>query len=332
MIQAQTPSIAAYRDPSMAATVTKRVPLFYTEGSNPVIDRPAHVRAGSGLTWFGDRIAVIQDDALFIALIDPVTHRVEALPLPAGRGGVWLFDEQRANKHDKFDLEACTGVPSPQGEMLLVFGSGSTEQRESIAMIQHSGAVELYHAHRLYCQLRAEKAFSGSELNLEGAVFIDGWIRLFNRGNGGHRGSQLPVNATCDIRWQALESYLRRPDIDAVPAISRVTRYDLGQLHGQRLSFTDAAATDAGILYLAAAEDSTDAVTDGRVSGSAIGIIAASGKVRWTELRNPDGTLSQIKAEGLCTEPGSEGRLYLVIDMDDPTLPSELCEVAIAGI
>jgi len=48
--------------------------LSYSGGADAAFDRPAHVRADSSLAWFGDWIAVIQDDA---------THRTDR-DRPAG--------------------------------------------------------------------------------------------------------------------------------------------------------------------------------------------------------------------------------------------------------
>lgn len=56
--------IRADRDPSLYATVLKSVPLHYSKGADPTLDRPSHMRADSSLTWFGDRLALIQS-ALF---------------------------------------------------------------------------------------------------------------------------------------------------------------------------------------------------------------------------------------------------------------------------
>jgi hypothetical protein len=49
----------AKRDPALKAIVQRRVPLFYSQGANPEIDRPAHVRAGSSLSWLGDKLALV---------------------------------------------------------------------------------------------------------------------------------------------------------------------------------------------------------------------------------------------------------------------------------
>ena len=324
--------ISSLRDPALTATVLNRVPLRYANGREASLDRPEHVRAGSSLTWFENRLAVIQDDANFIALIDPEQGGVDALPLPAGEGGLRQFDDLRGNKRFKLDLEACLTIPALDGDLLLAFGSGSKTQRESIVTVSASGAaIHLTRATELYRRFRMDKAFSGSELNLEGVVFADGWVRFFNRGNGEARDGLLPLDATCDIAWPELEAYLRAPERHGVPELHRVMQYELGTLDGVRLTFTDATATHCGMFYVASAENSPDAVTDGSVSGSAVGIIEKSGRCRWAELRDADGAPFGAKVEGICTARNVDGKIYLVIDADDPARPSELLEVALSG-
>jgi hypothetical protein len=323
---------ASLRDTALAATVMSKVPLYYTEGADASLDRPKHVRAGSSLAWFGNRIAVIQDDANFIALIDSKNRQVDALSLSVGEGGLRQFDDLRGNKRFKLDLEACLTISSPTGKVLLAFGSGSKKRRDSVVRVSSaSGAIDLVHASELYHRFQTAKAFSGSELNIEGAVFIDGWVRFFNRGNGEAREGLLPLDATCDVLWSELEAYLKDPDNLNAPELHRIVQYDLGTLNNIRLTFTDATATDRGLLYVASAENSPDAITDGSVTGSVIGVLDETKGCRWTELRDTDGGPFCAKIEGICADRNLEGRVYVVTDADDPARPSELLEVALAG-
>src|SRR3546814_5728420 len=50
-----------------------------------------------------------------------------------------VFSRDRGNKHEKFDLEACTTVPGEGGHELIGFGSGSHPGREWILRV-HEGA------------------------------------------------------------------------------------------------------------------------------------------------------------------------------------------------
>ena len=83
-------------------------------------------------------------------------------------------------------------------------------------------------------------------------------------------------------------------------------------------------------MFAAAAEDSPDAVRDGRVAGSAIGVIAEDGTARCALLVGEDGQLFPGKIEGLAAGQ-SAGLLYAVADEDDPGRASELCIIALEG-
>src|SRR5688500_6401908 len=106
-----TRRVVSERSPTLVARVTRCIPMTYAAGADLSADRPAHVRAASGLAWFGDRLAVVQDDANFIALVDPATGLTDAVPLPPGPGGIRPFDDSRGHKADKLDLEAIVCLP-----------------------------------------------------------------------------------------------------------------------------------------------------------------------------------------------------------------------------
>ena len=305
--------IRAHRDPSLKIEVVRSVPLLYAAGADAALDRPAHVRSASGIVRFGGRIAVIQDDANFIALADPATGLCDSITLPAGEGGLRQFDDLRGNKRFKLDLESCVVA----GDALIAFGSGSLPARERIVVVRGDD-VRVVDASTLYASLRAATGFSGSELNVEGAAVLGGTLRLFNRGNGAPRDGLLPVNASCDLGLAELLACL---DGAPPPSPSNLVQYDLGAIRGFPLTFTDAVALGDAILYSAAAEDSPDATRDGPVAGAALGIIAGDA-ARYREV-------DAGKIEGLL--PLSPDRVLAVVDPDDPRRPSQLSEIALGG-
>lgn len=325
----------AREDASLRATIEARRSLFYSEGADAKSDRPAHVRAGSAMAWVGGRLVVAQDDASFLALLDPSLSRVDALTLDHTDAGQRLFDEGRGNKRKKLDLEACCVVRDGARELLLAWGSGSLPIRERIVVLESgAGAARIAPAGALYGRLRACEAFAGSELNVEGATPVGGdRVRLFQRGNGAARDGRTPVDATCDLSLARLLAWLDDPRLEA-PAPEAVVQWDLGAIGGVRLTFTDACAgPGGGIAFLAAAEASPDAIEDGVVVGVALGWIPPEGAARWAVIREADGAPFLGKAEGLAWAPGQAGRRALVvIDRDDPDAPSELCSVAVDGI
>jgi len=112
--------VRARYDPTLSARVVRRVTMRYTGGADPTIDRPAHVRAASGIAWVGAKVAVIQDDANFVALVDPATGLAESVALPRGAGGLRLFDDGRGNKAEKLDHEAVAVIVTGDQDLLVI--------------------------------------------------------------------------------------------------------------------------------------------------------------------------------------------------------------------
>lgn len=322
-------------DPSLTARITSRWALHYAGGADAGLDRPAHIRGGSSLAWIAGRIALIQDDANFLALVNPYSWYALGIPLPPGKAGLRQFDDVRGNKRHRLDLEACVALEEPNGTTLLAFGSGSSTSREHVLLVEGfdraEPVVNLIAAPRFYRSLRSVPAFSGSELNLEGATQVGDHLRLFSRGNGAPDEEMLPLNAACSVEVGQLLLYLRDPDGREPPEPTDVARYDLGALDGVPLGFTDAMAWHGSLLYSASAEASPDAVRDGPVSGSAIGVIGTDGSTRWTAITDGSGAVLAVKAEGLVADPAAKSRLFVVLDADDPAAPSELCSVELEG-
>ncbi|MBC7791415.1 MAG: hypothetical protein H7Z74_15830 [Anaerolineae bacterium] len=324
--------LTAVEDPALCAEIVTRVPLLYAEGADVILDRPAHVRSASSIRWSGNRLAVIQDDAHFLALIDPSDLNVRALALPAGPGGLRQFDDLRGNKAFKLDLETNLVVQVEGEELFLAFGSGSTPERDKVAVVNvRMGTADLWDASGLYAELRCRTDFSGSELNIEGAILIEGVVRLFNRGNGAPRDGLQPVNATTDLDWRALWSYLENPRARPIPTLRNIVQYDLGTMHGIKLTFTDACLAGERIVFAAAAESSPDVTRDGLVAGSALGMIDdASKTVRYGLLREKNGNVFRGKVEGVTISRTEANQAYVVVDVDDPLAASELCVVRLS--
>ena len=325
----------AIRDARLIARVIDRAALHFSGGADAATDRPDHVRAGSGVARVAGGLVAIQDDCNFLALIDPASPgTATAIPLPAGADGRRQFGDSRANKHLKLDLEACVAVDTPY-PLIVAFGSGSTPARESIVLVRDwdrgAPSVQLVNATTFYAMLRGAASFSGSEMNIEGAVLTGTILRLFGRGNGAATDALRPVNATCDLSWIDLLRHLEAPDDHPAPRPADIRQFSLGDLTGVPLGFTDAADFDGAILFTAAAERSPDAVRDGPVNGSVIGVIMDGRPVRWTPIIGEDESILREKAEGLALANASGSELWVIADADDERRPSELLRVRLEG-
>ena len=276
------------------------------------------MRAGSGLAWFNNRLLIIQDDANFLAFVDADSAQIDAIALPRGHEQLRQFDDLRGNKKHKFDLEACLGID----QMFIGFGSGSSRRREQIVLFTDGEGARVLHAPSLYEALRARSDFAGSELNIEGAALHGDTVLLCNRGNG----QGTAVDGMIQIELSELTAFL---DGGRVPRLGAVTQYRLGEISGTRLTFTDVMSHGDALLYVAAAEAAPDTMHDGPVFGSAIGIINEKA-ARWTQLQTADGASFDGKVEGI-VDARAGGKVWCLVDRDDPLRATELCLVRLEG-
>jgi hypothetical protein len=324
---------------STAARVLSRQKLFYEAGADAARDRPAHVRAGSGCAVVdvpgqGKRLAVVQDDANFIALVDTKTGKVGHIELPAGPGGLRQFDKLRGNKADKLDLESMAAVVVDGKAALFCMGSGSTARREAFVLVtlakgsagdpHPAPVVEELAAGAFFKGLHNNHVFAGDELNVEGLVVDGDGARFFNRGNGAGEAR----DAVGEVSFSALLRHLRDPLLHAAPQLQKVKDFDLGAVDGVRLTFTDATKhPDGRTLFLAAAEDSPNTYDDGDVKGTAIGVLGDDGRAAIVPLLDERGHPLTDKVEGIAIDPNDPKKAFVVIDKDDPTAPAELLVV-----
>ena len=322
----------ARQEPRWEARVVARNDMTYREGPSDEADRPPHVRAASGLSAFRESLAVIQDDANWLALID-ADQQVTAVPLPPSPAGDRVFSKKRGNQGDKYDLEACVTVGSGDQCELVGFSSGSRSEREWVLRVrddEDGGGLkaEFVAAPAFYAALRQTKEFSGAGLNIEGALAFDhDLVRLFQRGNAAPCNELEATDATADFSWAALCEHLSAPDRHPPPALDNVRTYDLRTLDGVRLTFSDAEHLgDGRVLFSASAEDRET----GGIRGSVLGIIEKDGEARWTHLSDERGQPFSGKIEGLTLDANDRRKVYFVIDDDDEDTPSRIYHAVVS--
>jgi hypothetical protein len=269
--------------------------------------------AASGLVCHSGRVCVVGDDLHHLGVFDGHARPGQRLRLLPGG----LPKGLKARKRVKPDFEILLAWRGG----LLAIGSGSRPTRERAVHLPHLQAAPMAFALTpLYERLRAELG----PLNLEGALLQGDELWLLQRGNaGGPLG-----NARIRLPARVLEGLLVGAGIDAGLAM-HVEPMPLGELDGVPLGFTDACALPGGDwLFSAAAEDTDDAVADGRCTGSVIGLATAGGQVlrRWR-------VAGDYKVEGIDARALQDGLLELamVCDADDPTRASPLLVARVDG-
>lgn len=303
-------------DPADPISFTKLRELDLDAPTQP--GRPAHLAAASGLVCARDMLYVIADDEVHLGMFsrnDLAPGRL--LPLRA----TTLDLDAKARKRAKPDFEALVDLPPmkpyPHGG-LLALGSGSTARRVSATCIpfDREGCVVPSPHTFDFEPLYAAVATVVGEVNIEGAVVQDDRLLLFQRGNKG-RGVNAVLGFDLDCVRVLLEA--KKLSRQLQPLFAR--EYQLGDIGGVPLGFTDAAALpDGSIVFAAAAEDTSDAYADGVSAGAAIGILDPAGDVRL--LRH---VRERVKIEGIHAEV-HEGRFRLlaVTDADDARIPAVL--------
>lgn len=274
---------------------------------------PPYVASASGVARRGRHVYVIGDESNHLACFDFTDRRPGGLKRVLD-GEVPTDPAERA-RH-KSDLEALTVLPPGRGSpygILLGVGSGSGGGRNrgfawdleaDGDLVAEPREIDLSPA---YALLREELG----GLNIEGAAVLGDGLLLFHRGNA--EGDENAVARFPLAR--ALESLRGDQRID-VDELESLRRYDLGELEGIRLCFSDATPLgDELVVFTASAEDD-----DGTIQGSVIGLLHADGDIR--RLRKID---RRWKVEGVhATMDTGVVDLLFVCDQDDPETPSPL--------
>ncbi len=270
---------------------------------------PSQLSAASGVARRGDFVYVIGDDQPALGVFS----------LAGGGPGRWrpALEPRSDGKHD---LEALTVLPPfagfPYGA-LLGLGSGSEPGRDQgfawalAADGSLRGEVVRLDLAPVHALLRREV----DALNVEGACVMRDRLWLLHRG-----GSGSP-NAIAELALDAvLESVVRDRRIDA-HELDGLRAYDLGELDGVPLAFSDATPLGGEVLvFTASAEARGGADPDGAIHGSVVGTLDAGGEVR--RLRTID---RRFKVEGVhATIDTGVMDLLLVCDQDDPETSSPL--------
>ncbi len=294
------------------ARVVRRVSLRYRGGADDALDRPAHVRAASGLCRWRGGLAVVSDDVSFVGMVDPDSGLVDPITLPHAPGGRRQFDTGRGNKADKLDLECVFAA----GERLIALGSdsGLTVRRQALVIDLD---VRLVPLQRLYAALRQPAVLGRGHLNLEAATCVGDRVFLGNRGGDVGDDGTPTIDAITELPLAALLALLEDPEGAPLPDV-RWRPLALGSTGGAALRLTElASAPDGGLWYAATAEATTSAYDDGAVLGSVVGRVDAPGH----------SSVIPAKLEGLVV--AGAGRLFATVDADDPARPSELLDLAI---
>jgi hypothetical protein len=284
--------------------------------------RALHLSAASGLVYLHSFIYVVADDELHLGVFSKADSEPGHL-IRLFDGA--LLDSKPERKRQKPDLEALTLLPACgeyQHGALLALGSGSKLNRRMGALLGLDAQGAVHGLPRVVdlSPILAPLDDEFAALNIEGAVVSGDELRLFQRGNRRHTENaviRFKLSALLDVLFSGRAGAMRP---------SAINPFDLGQVEGVPLCFTDAAALPNGdMVFTAIAEDTDDSYNDGPCVGAAIGVAGDDGTLRCLHrLDRPH------KVEGVDARvDGDAVRLLLVTDADDADIPASLLSTTI---
>ena len=268
--------------------------------------------SASGIEILDATAYVIGDDS-------PYLYQLNAATL-ALTGRVPLFDATgfasgRISKPEKPDLECLTALTWPDDRPgLLVLGSGSlpTRARGWFVPTESSQVPEAVDLTALYDALRAQLP-SGVALNLEAAATTATELLLFQRTVGRADAALLFV-----LPLAAVLRFLLGEPGAAVPILHQLV-FQLPLIAGCPAGFSGATFADGRLFVSASVENTADAVLDGDVLGSFVGVVdVAAHTATFARLAWADGRAYHGKVEGLAVRQHlPDGRFELVLVTDD---------------
>ena len=276
---------------------------------NPLPGLPS----ASGVEIIGPVAYVIGDDSPYLYQLDAATLA------PAGRIALFEaaadFASGRMPKLVKPDLECMVALTWPDGRAgLLLLGSGSRPNRARAWFVPAEGAQvpEAVDLTLLYALLAAQLP-AGVVLNLEAAATTATELLLFQRTVGRADAALLFVLPLAET----LALLTNAPGANP-PAVHQLV-FGLPLIDGCPAGFSGATFVDGRLFVSASVEDTADAVLDGAVLGSFVGVVdVAAGTATLAQLAWADGRPYFGKVEGLAVRRQlADGQFELLLVTDD---------------
>ncbi len=269
------------------------------------------ISSASGLAFAENKIWIAGDDAAYVVKSALDGTEFDRIKLYENAS------EQRLPKPVKHDLESCVLGEVEGKQYLFLFGSGSLSQyRDSLFILNIKNTklcLKRSMAH-LYNSIRKKASLKENELNLEGAAFAGDKLLLFNRGK----------NFIVSMSWKKFALYAMNELVNDIPAFT-IINIELPVVNGYQIGFSGACALNENeLLFTATLEETSDAINDGPVKGSYIGLLnlksnTAAHVVSLTQIKSANGNILTDKLEAIETIKitGKNISAIAVADNDD---------------
>ncbi|MBC5993744.1 DUF6929 family protein [Pontibacter cellulosilyticus] len=295
-------------------------------GNQPLQEIPS----ASGIEFVEGAYYVIGDDSPYLYQLDEQFKLINKYSLfESGK----LGESGRLPKAEKPDLESIAGFTYGRDNMLLIFGSGASEARNKgyLVNLSEKGTVKELDLSRFYTFLkRTLKIETEGLLNIEALAMDNIYTYLLQRPLGSG------VNVLFRFDSDDFKDFLLRNG--PIPAVA-VYHFTLPGIGQNSAGFSGAYALGDKLFITASVEDTPNAIDDGEVLGSLLGVIDLNALPYATNSANPlavpavqvaaeNGAAFKGKVESLVVKKTEvKNRYHMIIVTDDDRGGSKLLEV-----
>jgi len=231
------------------------------------------IPSASAVEVINGNIYIVGDDSSFLYALKYDLTVLAEVPLYNAKSKD-IF-ENRILKKKKADLECITKLSINGYPHLLILGSGSKSPRRDVAFLvklptsyNRKHLVWEVSLVKWYSFLRMNEDIAGSEgvLNFEAAASTSEFLYIFNRENNAILRFDMP---------EFIEFIQGHTEGLPFPTIIKA---DLPEIDSIQAEFSGADYFDEKLFFTAAAENTSNAIDDGEIKGSAVGIVSFDGE------------------------------------------------------
>ncbi len=262
------------------------------------------IGSASGLLYLENSVLVISDDGSDLYSYNLPQKEMELIR---------LYESDIRNnipKKVKLDFEAIVTY----NDLIYIFGSGSTENRTKMIVVDRNQKVVLRTVELadLYLTMQSFGNINATDFNIEGVVYDGESWYFFQRGNEGSGKNGI---------------FTIKGDIESGEFSMLYNEYKLPKIGGIESSFTDATLVADKIYFLAAAESTKNSYDDGKVLGSLIGRL----DLRKMKVEKTKIITETRKLEGITVFENKKKEIVFLIceDNDNSTLQSDIFKLTL---
>lgn len=231
------------------------------------------IPSASAVEVVNGNIYIVGDDSSLLYVLKYDLTVLSEVPLYKVKSD--HISENRIHKKNKADLECITKLTINGYPYLLILGSGSKSPRRDVAflvklptpynrkhLVWEISLIKWYSFLRMHEDIAADTGV----LNFEAVASTSDFLYIFNREN----------NAILRFDMPEFIEFIQG-HTEGVP-FPTVIKAHLPEIKSIRCGFSGADYFDGKLFFTAAAENTSNAIDDGEVMGSAVGIVSFDGE------------------------------------------------------